>query len=361
MITIKFGLWIQDHEVNELEKHDGPVFTRWLPNGENDALKISLENYSSEVLLWFERHGYVSDSGFIEYEHKRFEIDENVLPLQAKVYAGALYGKIVLNEVTHDQINSLKEHDVESEEYINLGKFILKKILDPILVKFTKILKNTYGQYWIGQYKPFDSRKLALSNHCSKLNMKWYLHDGESGEFIPGKKEIETLGFTSYFCNEKEYISERDWFNLETLLNDQFIPSVSSVFASRANRLLEEGRYAHSLLESVTAIELSIEEYVRRSINNSSELEEYMKSFWKNPLPTRISLVASLAGVNSNDIAQSISGVTERNKFVHDGKEPDSSIAGLIEGLLRAISYLNENQKLKYPSAGKSNSLTAME
>ena len=361
MLTIKFGLWIQDYEMDEPSKLDGPVFTRWLPDGENDALKVTIDRYSAEVYLWFERHGFIDDSGFIRYEHKRFEIDPNVLPRQEKVYAGALYGKIILNEISEAQVSALINHEVESEEYVTLGKLVLKKILDPVLIQFTKLLKNTYGQYWIEVYKPFDSRNLALSNHCSRLNMKWHLSDEESGDFVPGKKEIQTISFTVSASQEKEYIDRNAWFHLESLLNNKFEPSLSSAFASRANKLLEEGRYSHSLLESVTAIELSIEEYIRRSISNAPELEEYMHSFWKNPLPTRISLVASLAGADTNDISLSISGVNERNKFVHDGKDPDSSVSGLVDGLLRTISHLNNNQELRFPSVDMSNALTAAE
>ena len=224
MLTIKFGLWIQDYEMDEPSKLDGPVFTRWLPDGENDALKVTIDRYSAEVYLWFERHGFIDDSGFIRYEHKRFEIDPNVLPRQEKVYAGALYGKIILNEISEAQVSALINHEVESEEYVTLGKLVLKKILDPVLIQFTKLLKNTYGQYWIEVYKPFDSRNLALSNHCSRLNMKWHLSDEESGDFVPGKKEIQTISFTVSASQEKEYIDRNAWFHLESLLNNKFEP-----------------------------------------------------------------------------------------------------------------------------------------
>ena len=361
MLTIKFGLWIQDHDIDDFYKLNGPVFSRWLPNGEDDALKVVIDNYSSEVHLWFERHGYIDDSGFIKYEHKRLEIDSSVIPRQEKIHAGALYGKVIYNDISEEQIQALKDGDVENDEYIKIGKLIIKKILGPVLVKFTKLLKNTYGQYWINIYKPFDSRHIALSNHCKSLNMKWFLNDSDNGEFSPGKEEVQTISFTVTMNAEEEYISQDSWLHLQELLNDNFDPTLSSAFASRANKLLEEQRYSHAILESVTAIELSIEEYIRRSISNAPDLEDHMRSFWNNPLPTRISLVASLAGADTNDILLSISGVNERNNFVHDGKETDSSASELIKGLLRTTSHLNNEQNLKFPVANISNSLSPEE
>jgi len=357
VVTINFGLWIKDHDIDDHYKLEGPVFRRWSPDGENDALKFSVLDDSVDIFLWFERHGYIDDSGFIRYEHKKFEIDPEVLPKQKKIYTGALYGKVILHSVSPAQITALKEDDTTNEEYIGLGKLVLKKILDPILSRFTRLLKHTYGQYWIEVYQKFDSRKLPLANHCHNLNMKWSLQTGESGKFLPGTKEIESIIINASSCEEHEYISQEEWFNIQNLLSGNFEPSLSSVFASRSNRLLEEERYSHSLIEAVTAIELSLEEFVRRTINFDQRLEENMRSFWKNPLPTRITLVASLAGVNTDDVGLSISGVTERNKFVHDGLEPDQKVKKFIEGLLRTISHLNNNQNLKYPDADNSNSL----
>lgn len=360
MVTINFANWIYDSDVGRNKELQGPVFTRWLPNGEDDALKVVISEHNATVYLWFEQHGTMDDNGFIKYEHKKNEIDKNVIPNQSKLYAGALYGKIVLNNVSEENKKVLINNESNAKEYIKLGKTVIQRILDPVLCRFTKILKNTYGQYWISIHRKYDSRIRPLANHCNRLNMKWFI-EGQSGEFLPGSKVNEVVAFTSSFCNENDYIGKDLWFRIEGLLVEEFEPSVSSAIASRSNRLLSEGRYSHSLIEAVTAIELSIEEHVRIVLKNSPNLEGYMESFWRNPLPTRVSLVAGLAGANQKDISLSITGIQQRNLFVHEGKEPDVSVKDLVRGLLRIISYLNSDQQLMYPGGSSANSLSKAE
>jgi len=358
MLTITFALWIYDSDFNENDKLRGPIFTNWLPDGECDALKVPVAENSAEVSLWFERHGFVKDGGLIEYEHKKLEINPDILLRQKKVYAGALYGKVVLHDISPEQISVLKTNETENEEYKKLGKLILKKILDPVLSRFTAILKKTYGQYWIELYQKFDSRNSPLANHCAGLNMKWINEDGDTGDFVPGTKvRPKIYMLASNGCSKEEYISKGSWFHIEDLLNNEFEATLSSAFSSRANQLLNEQRFSHSLLEAVTAIELSLEEYIQRTIQ--IELKGYLKSFWNNPLPTRILIVSSLVGANTDDITLCISAVKHRNDLVHDGTEPPSSISEIIKGILRTVSHLNKHQKLKFPSPNSGNTLEA--
>ncbi len=357
MLTISFRTWIKDLNTSVKKQVNGPIFTRWLPNGETDAIKIPSPAYSATVFLWFERHGSHDEHGFIRYEKDCYDIDPEAIPRQKKLYAGHLYVKVKFDDVPESLITAITTDDSENEQYIKFGKILVKKITAPILSKITNILRNTYGQYWIKQIENYDSRTMPLSNYCHYHKMKWELVNGDSGFFLPGKLETLSIGYSAGESSELEFINKDEWFKLENLLNRDFDPSLSSSFASRANQLLFEGRLSHSLIEAVIALELSLEEYVRGLFDSSApELNNIASGFWKCNLPTKIGLVGCLIGVPGTDIKLAIEGVNKRNSLVHDGKQVDDSIEKNIVGLLQTISKLNGPNRLKFPIPDGSNS-----
>lgn len=45
----------------------GPIFHRWLPDGENDSIYIRTNSENGIVKAWFERCGFVQD-GWIKFD-----------------------------------------------------------------------------------------------------------------------------------------------------------------------------------------------------------------------------------------------------------------------------------------------------
>lgn len=356
-IDITFGASIVDYNVDQFLRHSGPVFHRWLPNGEMDALSINYPDPQTTVRLWFERRGYVDESGFIKHEHKRKEVDDSIIPRQAILEAGAIFGRVTLADISEPEFDAVTNNRTGTDEYVSIGKRVVKKIIDPLLVRLAKILRDTYGQYWISPPSTFDSRDCSLGQYCHRRSMRWETSDGMKGEFIPNEKSSETLQFSVGRPDYSEYMSRETWLGLTELLNSDYEPSVATTISSRARRLLDEERLEHGLIEVITSLEIAIDEYVRRKLRDNKKLLEVTKSFWQLPLPARIGLISSLADISSEDIEQAFLAVVARNDFVHEGKSPSSKTKQHIQGVLNIIRVLSGPPVLRFPSGHSGNEL----
>lgn len=203
----------------------------------------------------------------------------------------------------------------------------------------------------------FDSRDCSLGQYCSRLSMKWIGEDGEAKEFVPNEKESAPLEYTLPRVRYENYISEKDWVELGKLLQSRYAPPLACTIASKANRLMEEGRKSYALIESVTALELAIDERIRTATVANSELQEGIQSFWQLPLPARLGIVASLIGVESGEIELVIGAVKERNKVVHDGVEPSPGIDNEIQATLRMVRSLLDMPLVRFPLSNTGNVL----
>jgi hypothetical protein len=357
-IDITFSAFLlNDYDVDLFRRHNGPVFHRWLPNGEQDALSLNYPDTHTTVRLWFERRGYVDESGFIKHEHKRKEVDDSIIPRQAILEAGAIFGCVTLIDVPESEYNAVINNNTGAAEYISIGKRVVKKIVDPLLARFAKILRDTYGQYWISPPSTFDSRDCSLGQYCHRRTMRWKTPDEMEGEFIPNEKSTETVSIILNQTDYSEYMTRDIWFSLTELLNSDYEPSIATTISSRARRLLYQGRLEHALIEVVTSLEIAIEEHVRRKIQGNKKLFDATQSFWQLNLPTRIGLISSLADVCSEDIEEALLAVTARNDFVHEGKPPPSSTKTHIQGVLNIIRALSGPILIKFPSAHHGNKL----
>jgi len=357
-LEITFATFINNYDVDAFYRKNGPLFHRWLPNGRDDALEIELPDEKARIFLWFERRGYVDENGFIRFDHKKKEVDKAIIPRQALLEAGALFGCVVLEDVAVEEYECVIEDKTDDQGYISLGKRVVQTMVDPFLTRITKILRDTYGQYWIDIPSSFDSRKKSLGQHCDHRAMKWKTLSGKKGDFLPTKKTSAGIALTgSMSLNFNDYLDKTSWFNLGELLNTSYEPSIALEIASRANSLLDGGRIQHALVECITSLEIVIEEYVREKLFDNSTLVKKTQSFWELNLPAKVTLIAALASLDENDIECSIKAIKERNDFVHEGKIPGKESQDHIAGVLRIIKGLINAPEVKFPSANKGNAL----
>lgn len=358
-LYIQFRACIDNSDIDQFMRHSGPVFHRWLPNGEQDALVLDQPENNLSIGIWFERRGYVDDSGFIKHDHKRKEVDDSVVPRQAILEAGAIFGKVTLTAVPESQYEAVINNEIGSKGYESLGKFVVKKVIDPFLQRASKILRDTYGQYWVAPPSSFDSRDCSLGQYCHHRAMEWSTPDGKEGEFVPTEKSTEPCVLTVGPSDYSQYLSQDCWKSFGYILASEYMPPLSTTILSRARRLADEGRIEHALIEIITALEISLEEYVRSKLNNDTKLMELSQGFWQLPLPARITLLASLMDVSAEDVEKSLEVVSARNSFVHDGKHPVTGIEEKFSGVLSIIRSLAGDPVLKFPSANHGNALKA--
>ena len=81
-IRFTFALHLEDWSIGEYERPNGPLFSRWLPNGVEDALTLLMENKSDDLRVWFKRRGKVVRD-FIEYDREMEDV-----PIETMVRQG---------------------------------------------------------------------------------------------------------------------------------------------------------------------------------------------------------------------------------------------------------------------------------
>ena len=122
---------IQDSEIDRFSRRSGPLFHRWLPNGRDSAIKIEFKDEDAFAYLWFERRGFVDESGFIRYNHEKSEVDDAVIPRQGILEGGVLFGAVVMNSITSDEYEAVVNEEMGQQAYVDLGKRVVKRVIDP--------------------------------------------------------------------------------------------------------------------------------------------------------------------------------------------------------------------------------------
>ena len=180
-------------------KIEGVIFHRYLPNGIDDSITITNDNY--KIDFWFERHGVqnLENDKFIVYKYNKKEFNEEDIANQGFLDAGVLFGQLELYDVANMDLNNLFSKKLSEEKYIIIGKKSLG-IIEKYTAKIIDMFKYQYGQYWLRDYYKWDSRQHNIGLHFdSWLNAKYFIPSLNVWEsFIPNKPESEpkTLEFT---------------------------------------------------------------------------------------------------------------------------------------------------------------------
>jgi len=81
-LHIHLGMWLHSFQEYNLMQPHGPYFTRWLPDGEKDAIRIPSAEPGTSISVWTVRRGYTGDQALIEYDSDRSEVDPAIMERQ---------------------------------------------------------------------------------------------------------------------------------------------------------------------------------------------------------------------------------------------------------------------------------------
>jgi hypothetical protein len=346
-LLLKFYVFL-DQQRN-WRKYDGPLFHRWLPDGEKDAIDVYTGFPNTRLRVWFERRGYVED-GLIRFDVTRKEVDDAIIPTQAALYSGSLFGQLEVQDITDEEARCLVDQLTEDPVYLTLCETVVDKIIQPCVSRFIDVVRTKYGQYWIREPEGLDYKRRPLSNRCRLLRTQWSLNGGGAWlDLIPNAKEGDHVTWIVGSENSfQQYLTQKDWQDLADLSQKASDPPLGAFILSRSRQLFEEENYKYALIEGVLALEISLAYFIKK---NFSEHSTPTRSELENlRLEDQLSAVAKHVVLPKNHRKQTIQAIRVRNKAVHEYHFPDEQVKPKIEALLTVVAVLNFGQTFKLPS-----------
>ena len=350
---------LENYSLPTVDQNHGPLFHRWLPDGEKHAIVLDTGDSNAKLKVWFERFGFVdSSSGYIRFNYQRREVDPKIIPMQAILEAGPLIGILEIQGLSEEQLDPIQENKVGDSLYIAVGKEVVKKLIVPPVARFLDILRTNYGQYWIRKLERWDSRKESLGSYCrSQLRLKWSLDGGKTWKrFLPDRQEgrlTATIGRSF-----REYLTEEDWGELAKAVGEKYEPSLAAFALSRTNQFLNQGNLKQALVEGVSALEIALDEFIRQKFHGANSLLGLMSPFYELRLPVKVTTVATISGkIPSQDIEHTIEAIDMRNRVIHEGWNPPDNASQHLRGLLRTTAILLSGPQFRFPSANPGNAL----
>ena len=330
-----------------------PQFSRWLPEGQEDALVIETGQEKIQLALWFERYG-TADQGHIEFDLEHKEADAAIIARQTPLHAGPLYGLLKWGAITENQLIGIRNGSGDPD-YRELGKCVYE-FLQPRLSAFIETLRTVYGQYWVPSLPSWDSRYCSLGHYFATfLRTMWSSDGGQSWlifspDMITVRLELKGGGGKS-----SEYLLKSDWKGLPDRILDSKHSSTASQLIGRAKYLRDERRYEHSLIDAVSSLEISLSEHVVTRLQGIAKASGKVGPFHRLPLPIRLLALIGTIDIDDASVELALDAIDLRNDVIHEGRLlsdlPEAKMHKLLKALSKIIGKLSQPESIKSPSA----------
>ena len=321
----------------------GPLFHRWLPNGKADAISIDVGE-GLDLKVWFKRLDDRDNNAFY-YIADRANFAEQEMSFHGRLDAGELHCRLVLNNLDDAGFASIASNDYES-----VGKQALRAVEEP-LHNFIAHLRTVFGQAWLPRQPPWDSRKESVSAHWLGWDAR-FSTDGEQtwSLFVPGHARSTMTGIVHDRALYKRYITEQDWRSLNDFKGDR--PSFALDIISEANGSLATSDLKLCLIESATALEIALDEFIHVSNKSGKDPCKVFPQISNAALPVKIGCLVALRGdVSPNIVTSAIEAIRMRNDVIHEGRRPEQSeLRTACRALLRlASNFCSPSPRLVSP------------
>jgi hypothetical protein len=149
-----------------------------------------------------------------------------------------------------------------------------------------------------------------------------------------------------------QFLTEQDWRTLAEVLKHDLEPDLAVKVLSRANRFLDEGELATSLVESITALEIAIERFLARRLARSGvqQITQITKTD-EYGMGSRLKIVLAILDppADADDASRALAAVEGRNTFVHEGVLPPRLTQANVRSVLTIVARLLEPPGPKLP------------
>ena len=357
-IELRFAISLVDYEFSSPGQNSGPLFHRWLPNGEANALTLEIKDPNAELRVWFNRYGFVSND-FIVFDQKKREVDPSVMERQAVLDAGPLFGGLILSKISEEELEAIGNGKEDDSLYLSMGKRIVQLIYEPIH-RFLQILRVNFGQYWLRNLTAWDSRELSLGAYCSSmLNLKWRPDpNSEWSDFRPTKSVRSVTVTVPSDVEFKQYLQKEDFYSLPEVLDSGYTPNLASMCLIRSHQNRDIGVWSYAFIEAYTALELTISDLIRSRYSTSDSIKNARQTFFNLPKKAQLVSIASIEGtIPIEDLNLALLAIEIRNKVVHEGYDPPPNIENrkALNALLRVIAHFLSGPSFKFPKMNSGN------
>jgi len=332
-LFFSFNIDLSRHERPFLQQPPGPLFHRWLPDGQNNAILLPTGTSKIELSVWFSRDSKGSAS------QGSTALDNVLLPRQAILDAGPLAGLVVFRSVSAAQLGALNE-DMNGLAYVRFAKQLIKIVIPPVS-SFVDTLRTKYGQYWLAPVPTFDSRRESLGNYCNTLGLSWSTDLKTWRMLIPGGLVIKLSATKTPHDAYLALLTESDWQDLKLAPPTHHSPPLDTTILLRACELIGTDNLRYAFIEAVTAAEIRVDRMIEDTFR-ALNIPDDPKRLLELPLKLKLAFVASHdSSLSPHDLTQSIIAIDIRNKIVHDGAEPAPHSEASLKALIRVVARLS--------------------
>jgi len=354
-MRLSFVIDLRSSEFKLIEEIQGPLFSKFFPNNNQDNVELKFEKGVAK--FWFERRGYIDESGLIKYDFNKKELKEDLIFRQGIIQGGPLFGELIIS--SNYQTNLTSQDLNNNDDIMQFSKSIVK-IIALETQKILDILRYNFGHYWIIENINWDSRKCNLGFHCKNL-LHLKLFDEENAiwlDLVPESPRA-TINLTSKISSDfSDYLTEKNWLKFKGLVNQGHSPSFAQKQLIKAFITLDSGDLEKAFIDAVTVLEIALDKYYK-SINNKSEkigkLFNRIKDIGNKEQLSNIFINHDT--VATIDLEAAIDAIDIRNKIVHEGYTPRHDDKVKLEVLLKLNSLLIDEPFSNLISSNTGNSL----
>lgn len=361
MLHLQFAMFLATPMPGLVDEPNGPIFHQWLPNGEEDAITFRFADPRSSLRVWFLRRGYL-DRGLIRYASDRSEVDEGIMRRQGWLDAGPLLGEGSFPHVSAAELAAVRADARGAPDYIAIGKRVIDFLVPP-LQAFVDTLRLQYGQYWLSELRPWDSRDATLGGYCQgKFHLKW--RDEEAAlwrPFLPNDPGQTVHMVPIPGRGYAEYLTKSDWAEIQSNVGSKPMLPLALRIAGRAHELSDSGFEAEAFIQATTALELALEFFIsNRATAYGATGASSLATYSGLPLTQQLMLIAITTDrLTPETVNAACRAVETRNKIVHEASLPRTLDVGDLLALLKSVQILLGVPEFKSPRLVNHNMLAA--
>lgn len=354
-LQLKFLIDFRNTEI-ESYSHYGPLFTKWLPDGENDAIEFT-PHKRVKIKVWFERRGSIDKDGFVKFAYDQHGASSEAIARQGVLEAGPLLGRMTYEDISEKQKEILQECKKDDPEYIQLGKEIVNVFLWPHLSRVVRVLRITYGQYWLPDLLKWNSQDESLSAYAKNvLSLKWRFNETENWNDFEPDQHRSIVSLQSEISKDfSDYLTAEDWLKVPEMTKNGFDLIDELLF--KAHEFLMKKEFKLALITAVTATELGLQEFFKGHFKEHEKLQKDLGFFDDLKARRTFFVVAGILKIEAKKIEKALAAIDARNGVAHDGVEPNSSDIENLKVLLECLSKILKKGPVKFPNANNGNAI----